>query len=165
MRGQDQSAPSDPIKTDAGPSLILTKPPLIVSPASRRLLHLLLGSAFPVTPPTPATPIPTTPAHPHPPPSLSDFAITPRDKQRPRLAHKAGVLCIMLTIKDSISSLILFTSPAVARPGEPFYKYCGAGLGNADADVHLLVKGVSNYCQVSLRAKQKDKTKEKHFQA
>ena len=31
-----------------------------------------------------------------------------------RLAHKAGVLCIMLTIKDSISSLILFTSPMVA---------------------------------------------------
>lgn len=59
---------------------------------------------------------PLQPPHYHPPPSLSDFAITPCDKQWPRLAHKAGVLCIMLTIKDSISSLILFTSPAVARP-------------------------------------------------
>lgn len=43
-----------------------------------------------------------------------------------RLAHKAGVLCIMLTIKDSISSLILFTSLTVARAmAGPFYKYRG----------------------------------------
>lgn len=157
MRGQDQSAPSDPIKTDAGPSLILTKPPLIVNPASRRLLHLLLGSArlLPVHPANPP------PHRRHPPPSLSDFAITPCDKQRPRLAHKAGVLCIMLTIKDSISSLILFTSPAVARPASGSINIAGRGLGNADADVHLLVKGVSNYCQVSLRAKQKKKQQNK----
>lgn len=67
----------------------------------------------------------------------------------------------MLTIKDSISSLILFTSPAVARPASGSINIAGRGLGNADADVHLLVKGVSNYCQVSLRAKQKKKQQNK----
>ena len=44
-----------------------------------------------------------------------------------RLAHKAGVLCIMFTIKDSISSLILFTSPTVAWATSCFYKYRGEG--------------------------------------
>lgn len=77
--------------------------------------------------PPPAPPPPHPPPYSHPPPSLSDFAITPCDKQRPRLAHKAGVLCIMLTIKDSISSLILFTSPAVARPASASINIAGRG--------------------------------------
>lgn len=59
-----------------------------------------------------------------------------------RLAHKAGVLCIMLTIKDSISSLILFTSPAVARATSTSVTTAerNGRERNTDADAQLLVK-------------------------
>lgn len=124
MRGQDQSAPSDPIKTDAGPSLILTK----ICPTDSQPCQPTTPPSSPrLGPPSPPPNTPPPPHYSHPPPSLSDFAITPCDKQRPRLAHKAGVLCIMLTIKDSISSLILFTSPAVARPASASINIAGRG--------------------------------------
>lgn len=109
MQGQDQSAPSHPVKTEANLPLILTKPPPTL-PAPR-LLHLPSSSRLPVLAP-PVPPRSTRSRSLQGPRRLADYApVINNAPPPPCLAHKAkGVLCIMLTIKDSISSLILFTS-------------------------------------------------------
>lgn len=67
-----------------------------------------------------------------------------------RLAHKAGVLCIMFTIKDSISSLILFTSPTTARATSSSINtsWEKEREGNTDANLHLF-GGINKYSAVS----------------
>lgn len=90
-RGRDQSAPSDPIKTDAKPPLIRTKAPLIVSSASR-------DSSI-----SPPPPIPSSPSA-CPRQGLPDFAIRPRDKHQGCFVHKAAAWCSMLTQIASLHS-------------------------------------------------------------
>lgn len=135
-QGQDQSTPSHPIKTDSNLPLIRTENTTdSASPDSSIFSPLLLASCshsfiFSLHPSVP----PSRPA-----------CLTLRLRPwwtRARLAHKAGVLCIMLTIKDSISSLILFTSPTSAQATGRSINTAGRGEreGNTDADVHLLVK-------------------------
>lgn len=94
-RGRDQSAPSDPIKTDANPPSHPYK-----SPTDSQLCQ-------------PPLPIPSSPSA-CPRQGLPDFAIRPRDKHRGCLVHKAAAWCFMLTLTDSVSSLVLVSSPREA---------------------------------------------------